>query len=389
MAENQGKTAPAAKPRRHLRNFLLDRRFQFKYSLLLSGASAVLMATMGALLYVRMQDSERRLEDEAAIAHRGINDVADQAALMLRREMEISAQQLINRQLPCVAPPTCPPCTTETTTNSVTGVVSQGSGAACDVEMCKPLCEALGMRPAGEPAAPEAPPPAPAEAAPAGQPPAGEPPTTAPEPTAAATPTDPAAPPAAVPEQDRPLEPVAAELSADEQQRQRDRIRKIEETVRAETDQRAQEMEADTRARLAALDQDTQKRLEDLREANHRDLRFILVALIVIFLVLVAVGIVVTHKVVGPIYRMKMLVGKIDGDHLLLQGKLRKGDELQDLFEEVQHMLDRLREHQQAETTTLGELLARLGAAPEAERGKVLDDLEQFRARMAAVLDRK
>ena len=352
MAEDQGKTAPAAKPRRRLRNFLLDRRFQFKYSLLLSGASALLMATMGALLYVRMQDSERRLEDEAAIAHRGINDVADQAALMMRREMEISAQQLINRQLPCVAPPTCPPCVVTSETSP--GVLSQGSGTACDAETCRPLCEALGMIPAAEPAEP------------------------------AAEPAEPAAG-----EQDRPLEPVADAAADDEQQRQRDRIRKIEETVRAETDQRAQEMEADTRARLAALDQATQKRIEELRQANQRDLRFILVALIAIFLGLVVVGIVVTHKVVGPIYRMKMLIGKIDGDHLLLQGKLRKGDELQDLFEEVQHMLDRLREHQSSEVAALGELLRQLGAAPEAERGPVVADLEKFRARMAASLDRK
>ncbi|MBN1773138.1 MAG: hypothetical protein JXB32_17865 [Deltaproteobacteria bacterium] len=361
MAENEGKNAPPAKPRRRLRNFLLDRRFQFKYSLLLSGASALLMATMGALLFVRMQDSEQRLEDEAAIAHRGINDVADQAALMLRREMEISAQQLINRQLPCVAPPTCPPCVSAPVPGTTPGVVSQGSGTACDAETCRPLCEALGMRPAGETPPPETPPV-----------------------PAAETPPVPAAD-----EQDRPLEPTADAETDEESQLQRDRIRKIEETVRAETDQRAQEMEADTRARLAALDQDTQKRLEDLRQANHRDLRFILVALIAIFVVLVIVGIVVTHKVVGPIYRMKMLVGKIDGDHLLLQGKLRKGDELQDLFEEVQHMLDRLREHQSAEVATLGELLKRFGTATDAERAPVIADLEKFRARMAASLDRK
>ena len=361
MAENQGTAAPAPKPRRRLRNLLLDRRFQFKYSLLLSGASALLMATMGALLFVRMQDSERRLEEEAGLAHRGISDVADQAALMLRREMEISAQQLINRQLPCVAPPSCPPCEAPPVAGATPGVVAQGSGAACDAETCRPFCEALAPRPSGA-----APPPADAAAQPGAAP-----------------------PPAAAPEQDRPLEPAPGTAAEEEQARQRDRIRKIEETVRAETDQRAQEMEADTRSRLSALDQDTQKRLEDLRQANHRDLQFILLALIVIFLVLVAVGIVVTHKVVGPIYRMKMLVRQIDGDHLLLQGKLRKGDELQDLFEEVQHMLDRLRDHQAAEVETLGQLLQRLAAASDAERGQVQADLEKFRARMAAALERR
>lgn len=204
---------------------------------------------------------------------------------------------------------------------------------------------------------------------------------------AAPAPPEPAAPgPAA--ESAGPPEPTSAD-AAEEQARQRDLIRKIEETVRAESDQRAQEMVDATQARLATLDADTQKRMSDLRDANRRDRRAILVALVLVFVVLVAVGIVVTHKVVGPIYRMKMLVSKIDGDHLALQGKLRKGDELQDLFEEVQQMLDRLRAHQDAEVTALGELLERLGACPDAERAAVLADLGKFRDRMATALAAK
>ena len=374
MAENQGTTLPAPKPRRRIRNLLLDRRFQFKYSLLLSSASAFLMAIMGALLFVRMQDSERRLEEEAGIAHRGISDVADQAALMLRREMDISAQQLINRQLPCVAPPSCPPCEAPPAAGTTPGVVAQGTGAACDAETCRPFCEALGLRPPSTDTPPSA------EAVP--QPAGATPPGTA------AAPGEPGGP-AALPEPHPPLESAPQTAPDEDQERQRDRIRKIEETVRAETDQRAQEMEADTRSRLSTLDQDTQKRLEDLRQANRRDLRFILLALIVVFVVLVAVGIVVTHKVVGPIYRMKMLLRQIDGEHLLLKGKLRKGDELQDLFEEVQRMLDRLRDHQAAEVETLGRLLRRLEAASDAEGEQVKADLEKFRARMAAALERK
>jgi sensor histidine kinase YesM len=128
--------------------------------------------------------------------------------------------------------------------------------------------------------------------------------------------------------------------------------------------------------------------MEELRNANQRDLRAILVALVVVFLLLAGVGIVVTHKVVGPIYRIRMLLGKIDGDHLFLAGKLRKGDELQDLFEEIQKMLDRLRDHQDAEITTLDALLQRLRAAGDQDRAKVLDDLDAFRKRMISALDR-
>jgi hypothetical protein len=373
MAEPTGTTAPQSKPKRRIRNYLLDRRFQLKYALLLSGMSALLMAAMGTLLYMRMKDSEQRLGDEARYAHAGINSEADAAALMVRREMEISAQQLINRQLPCVAPPSCPPAPQPGT---APGVTTQGTGAACDAETCKPLCEALGIKPPAD-AAP------PADAPPAAPPPADTA-TTPPSADAAPAPA-----PNAAAEADKPPEPVNP-APADEQDRQRELIRKIEETVKAETAQRATEMENETRTRLAALDAETLKRIDGLRAANDRDLRAILVTLVIIFLVLAAVGIVVTHKVVGPIYRMKMLVGKIDGDHLALQGKLRKGDELQDLFEEVQQMLDRLRGHQESEVSTLGGLLDKLkGCTSDADRGPALADLEKFRARMAAALDKK
>jgi len=362
MAEPTGTTAPQPNPKRRIRNYLLNRRFQLKYAFLLSGVSALLMAAMGTLLYMRMKDSEQRLRDEARYAHAGINSEADAAALMVRREMEISAQQLINRQLPCVAPPSCPPAPQPGT---APGVTTQGTGAACDAETCKPLCEALGMRPVEN------------------APPAAD--------TAATDvpPIEPATAPNAAAEADKPPEPVNP-TPADEQDRQRELIRKIEETVKEETVARATEMENETRTRLAGLDVETLKRIDGLREANNRDLRAILVTLVIVFLVLAAVGIVVTHKVVGPIYRMKMLVGKIDGDHLLLQGQLRKGDELQDLFEEVQWMLDRLRDHQQSEVSTLGGLLTRIkGSAGDADREQALAELEKFRARMASVLEKK
>ena len=169
----------------------------------------------------------------------------------------------------------------------------------------------------------------------------------------------------------------------------RELIRKIEQTVRDETTQRAAEMASETRARLNQIDLSTKARMEELRNANQRDLRAILIAVVIVFVILAAVGIVVTHKVVGPIYRIRMLLGKIDGDHLFLAGQLRKGDELQDLFEEIQKMLDRLRAHQDAEIQALAGLLEQLRSAGDHDRGRVLDDLDAFRTRMISALDRK
>jgi nitrogen fixation/metabolism regulation signal transduction histidine kinase len=61
-------------------------------------------------------------------------------------------------------------------------------------------------------------------------------------------------------------------------------------------------------------------------------------------LVLSLFTIVVTHKVAGPIYKMKKLFGEIDGEHLQLWAKLRRGDELQDAFRAFDDMVRRLRE---------------------------------------------
>ncbi len=65
--------------------------------------------------------------------------------------------------------------------------------------------------------------------------------------------------------------------------------------------------------------------------------------------------IVVTHKIAGPIYKMRRLFGTIDGDHLQLWAKLRKGDELQDAFSDFEAMLLRLRKHRHRDLEELAE----------------------------------
>lgn len=73
-------------------------------------------------------------------------------------------------------------------------------------------------------------------------------------------------------------------------------------------------------------------------------------------------GIVITHKVVGPVYKMKLLFREVIKGRLKLAGKLRKGDELQDFFETFQQMVDKLKARQKAEVE---ELEAAIDAAKE------------------------
>ena len=54
-------------------------------------------------------------------------------------------------------------------------------------------------------------------------------------------------------------------------------------------------------------------------------------------------GIYFTHKVAGPIYKMKRLLGQVGKGSLKVEARLRKGDELQDFFDAFSQMVAGLR----------------------------------------------
>jgi len=74
-------------------------------------------------------------------------------------------------------------------------------------------------------------------------------------------------------------------------------------------------------------------------------------------------GIWFTHKIAGPIYKMKMLLRQVGDGKLVFQGKLRKGDELQDFFGAFTTMVDKLRERQSHEVTQLEAAIRMAGEA--------------------------
>jgi nitrogen fixation/metabolism regulation signal transduction histidine kinase len=88
----------------------------------------------------------------------------------------------------------------------------------------------------------------------------------------------------------------------------------------------------------------------------------------------------VTHRVVGPAYKMKSLFRHVADGHLKLYGRLREGDELQDVFVEFERMIERLRTNQRDEITQLESVIARArdASAPSA----VVEDLVALRDRM-------
>jgi nitrogen fixation/metabolism regulation signal transduction histidine kinase len=93
-------------------------------------------------------------------------------------------------------------------------------------------------------------------------------------------------------------------------------------------------------------------------------------------------GIYFTHKVVGPIYKMKMLLRQVGDGKLNFQGRLRKGDELQDFFEVFNTMVERLKQRQAAEVEELDAAMAEAKAsgASDASIARIAQVRDEMRA---------
>lgn len=96
-------------------------------------------------------------------------------------------------------------------------------------------------------------------------------------------------------------------------------------------------------------------------------------------------GIMVTHRLVGPAYRLKQLLREVRDGHLRVDGRLRKHDELQDLFIAFQDMVLSLRATQEKE---IAQLEAAIEQAKLAGLAKdAIDALVATRDRMRAALE--
>jgi nitrogen fixation/metabolism regulation signal transduction histidine kinase len=123
---------------------------------------------------------------------------------------------------------------------------------------------------------------------------------------------------------------------------------------------------------------DSDKKIEDQqrRVIKQQDtMLYALVGGLAAMVVLIGMlGIYFTHKVAGPIYKMKLLLKQVGDGKLTFQGKLRKGDELQDFFETFTSMVENLRDRQAKEVAELSEAIegARKAGAAEEEIAKVM-----------------
>ncbi|MDW8245504.1 MAG: hypothetical protein RMJ84_02900 [Sandaracinaceae bacterium] len=121
------------------------------------------------------------------------------------------------------------------------------------------------------------------------------------------------------------------------------------------------------------------------KEADRRLLIEIVVGTSILVVALGIAGIVITHRVVGPAYKMKSLFREVAKGHLKVAGRLRHGDELQDVFAEFEKMIEALRDNQRREIAELNSIIQR--AKDANVPADVVGDLERLRSKMDKALD--
>ena len=136
----------------------------------------------------------------------------------------------------------------------------------------------------------------------------------------------------------------------------------------------------------AELDEEVQQAIFDsAKEKDTETLMAIVGGILLLAVALGVTGIIVTHKLVGPAYKLRMLLNEVASGKLKLVGRLRKGDELQEVFEAFAAMIESLRAAQSKEIAELDAAIARAKEAGVA--GGELEALEGVRDRMRAALD--
>ncbi len=97
------------------------------------------------------------------------------------------------------------------------------------------------------------------------------------------------------------------------------------------------------------------------------------------------IGIYITHKIAGPIYKMKTLLRQVGDGRLNFRGGLRKGDELQHFFEAFQQMVDSLKDRQAKEIETLeaGIASARTAGATDESLATILNVRDAMKRSLA------
>ena len=107
----------------------------------------------------------------------------------------------------------------------------------------------------------------------------------------------------------------------------------------------------------------------------------ILIGVVLMAITVGFTGIWVTHKIVGPVHKMKRVLRELAHGPLKVEDQLRRGDELHELFQVFAATADTLRERQWSEMQCLAELIAT--AKAQGCSDEIVDGLQSLHDRMS------
>lgn len=134
------------------------------------------------------------------------------------------------------------------------------------------------------------------------------------------------------------------------------------------TDQQRQEQRLEAQQAALQTQAAALKRQSEDVQAQQRTLGVALLVGLSLFVAFVGLfGIVITHRVAGPVFKIRRLLREVGDGKLLIPGRLRKGDELVDFFEAFNDMVIRLRARQQQAIDVVDGALGKLEERPGAD----------------------
>ncbi len=132
------------------------------------------------------------------------------------------------------------------------------------------------------------------------------------------------------------------------------------EAFRSDAEKQDQRLAAQQRA-LEQQAAQLKRQSAELGERQSATFKTLLGALVLLVILVGIAGIVVTHRVAGPVHKMKRQIRDVAKGRLEIPGKLRRGDELVEFFEVFESMVINLRARQEREIEMLEQAIAELG----------------------------
>lgn len=121
-----------------------------------------------------------------------------------------------------------------------------------------------------------------------------------------------------------------------------------------------QQLLEDDKQRLDQRATELENAMETVRAQQAQFAWFVGGVLALLVLSIGLAGIIFTHKIAGPIFKMKRLMRQVGEGKLVVRERLRKGDELQHFFESFEGMVENMRTRQRAEIEMLSGAIAKL-----------------------------